>query len=166
MDEKIMRIMEKANISYEEAKAVLESANGDMLDAILILEREGKVNAPENSIHTTAYGEQREPAKGIADKQEATLHDSLKRLFATFVRFVKATDFVVKREERTILSVPTVVFLIILLLLFEVLLPVMLISLFFDVRYSFTGAGNVGKPNDLLDKAGNAANAVKNEFAR
>ena len=166
MDKKIMRIMEKANISYEEAKAVLERTNGDMLDAILLLEREGKVNAPEKSVHTTAYDEQHEPVKGIADKQETTLYDSLKRLFATFVRFVKATDFVVKREERTILSVPTVVFLIILLLSFEVLLPVMLISLFFDVRYSFTGAGNVNKPNDILDKAGNAANAVKNEFAR
>ena len=38
----------KANVTYEEAKAALEASDWDMLDALVLLESEGKVNgAPE-----------------------------------------------------------------------------------------------------------------------
>ena len=44
--EMVELLRQKANVSYEEAKAALEAANWDLLDAIVLLEREGKV--PEN----------------------------------------------------------------------------------------------------------------------
>jgi len=36
-------LREKANVSYEEAKAALEASNWDLLDAIVLLEGEGKI---------------------------------------------------------------------------------------------------------------------------
>ena len=42
MIEKVERLREKANVSYEEAKEALEQSGGDLLDAIVLLERQGK----------------------------------------------------------------------------------------------------------------------------
>ena len=49
MLEKVERLVEKANVSYEEAKAALDEANGDLLDAMVLLERQGKVKRPEQA---------------------------------------------------------------------------------------------------------------------
>ena len=42
-------LRDKANVSYEEAKAALENSNWDLLDAMLLLEKEGKVNPGSQS---------------------------------------------------------------------------------------------------------------------
>ncbi|HWI54947.1 MAG TPA: ubiquitin, partial [Desulfobacteria bacterium] len=44
--EQVEKLCAMANISYEEAKAALDAANGDLLDAIIYLEKQGKVHAP------------------------------------------------------------------------------------------------------------------------
>ena len=41
--EMVELLRQKANVSYEEAKAALEAANWDLLDAIVLLEKEGRV---------------------------------------------------------------------------------------------------------------------------
>ena len=41
-NEMIEKLIEKTGVSYEEAKAVLEEKNYDILDAVLELERHGK----------------------------------------------------------------------------------------------------------------------------
>ena len=46
MIEKVERLRERADVTYEEAKAALEEASGDLLDAMVILERMGKVRGP------------------------------------------------------------------------------------------------------------------------
>ena len=59
---------------------------------------------------------------------------------------------------------PTLVFVILFLFTWEALLPVMLISLFFDIRYGFKGNKNTNNANSVLNKAGNFANHIKHEF--
>ncbi|MDP4159978.1 MAG: ubiquitin, partial [Bacillota bacterium] len=44
--EQVEKLCAMANISYEEAKAALDAANGDLLEAIIYLEKQGKVKAP------------------------------------------------------------------------------------------------------------------------
>ena len=41
--ELVERLREKADVSYEEARAVLEEADGDLLDALILLERRGRI---------------------------------------------------------------------------------------------------------------------------
>ena len=41
--EMVEKLREKANITIEEAKVVLEKNNWDMLDALIELERQGKI---------------------------------------------------------------------------------------------------------------------------
>ena len=41
--EKVEKLREHANVSYEEAKQALENSNWDILDAMIYLEQSGKV---------------------------------------------------------------------------------------------------------------------------
>ena len=45
--EKVEKIREKTGVSYEDAKSALEACNYDLLDAIVYLEKLGKIKAPE-----------------------------------------------------------------------------------------------------------------------
>ena len=51
--EKVEKLKEKANVSYEEAKAALESCDWDILDALVKLESEGKVNGTDTAAFST-----------------------------------------------------------------------------------------------------------------
>jgi len=44
--EQVEKLCAMANITYEEAKTALDAANGDLLEAIIYLEKQGKVTAP------------------------------------------------------------------------------------------------------------------------
>ena len=56
--EKVEKLVEKAGVSYEDAKAALDKADGDLLDAMILLEKEGKAKAPEQSSYSTKYDQQ------------------------------------------------------------------------------------------------------------
>ena len=51
--EKVEKIREKTGVSYEDAKSALEACNYDLLDAIVYLEKLGKIKAPEVGTYTT-----------------------------------------------------------------------------------------------------------------
>ena len=42
--EKVEKLRERADVSYEEAKEALENSNWDILDAMIYLEQNGKTN--------------------------------------------------------------------------------------------------------------------------
>ena len=69
MIEKVERLRERADVTYEEAKAALEEAGGDLLDAMVILERMGKVSGPARSSYSTEYEEQKDYIR-VRDKVE------------------------------------------------------------------------------------------------
>ena len=54
----VEKLREYANVTYEEAKAALDEANGDLLEAVILLERQGKTKQPEQSTYTTKAEEQ------------------------------------------------------------------------------------------------------------
>ena len=44
--EKVEKLRERADVSYEEAKEALEACDWDLLDAMVWLEKRGKVKGP------------------------------------------------------------------------------------------------------------------------
>ena len=171
MMEKVERLREKANVSYEEAKAALEQTGGDLLDAIVLLERQGKVKEPAHSTFSTEYEEQKEYIK-VRDKVEEqensapSMGRTIGRAFRGLIRFIKQTTFIVTKGEDTVFTMPTLVFALLLFFFWEVLAPVMVIALFFGVRYSFEGEEEAEKANSILHKAGDFAQDVKSEFTK
>ena len=162
MMEKVERLREKANVTYEEAKAALEETGGDLLDAIVLLERQGKVKEPAQSTFSTEYEEQTDYIK-VRDKVEEqeksapSFGRTIGGLFRGFIRFLKQTTFIVTREEDTIFT---------MFFFWEVLAPVMIVALFFGVRYSFDGEEEAEKANSILHKAGDFAEDVRSEFTK
>ena len=169
MMEKVERLREKANVSYEEAKAALEQTGGDLLDAIVLLERQGKVKEPAHSTFSTEYEEQKDYIK-VRDKVEEqeksapSMGRTIGRAFRGLIRFIKQTTFIVTKGEDVVFTMPTLIFAILLFFFWEVLAPVMVIALFFGVRYSFVGRDDMTEANKLIGKASEAASYVKDKF--
>lgn len=170
MFEKVERLRERADVTYEEAKLALEAADGDLLDAMVILERQGKVQGPAQGTYSTEYEEQKDYIR-VRDKVEEqkksapSLPHTIGRIVRTTISFIKNTVFIVSKEDTIIFTMPTAVLVLLLFFFWEAIVPIMIIALFFKVNYSFDGAQNVKRANDFLDKAGELAEDVRNEFA-
>ena len=169
MIEKVERLRERADVTYEEAKAALEEAGGDLLDAMVLLERRGKVRGPAQSSYSTEYEEQKDYIR-VRDKVEQqkksapSFTHTVGRLVKTFFSFIRHTVFIVTKEDSIIFTMPSWVLVLLLFFFWEAIVPVMVIALFFKVNYSFDGAQNVKRANDILGKAGEFAQDVRNEF--
>ena len=169
MIEKVERLRERADVTYEEAKAALEEAGGDLLDAMVLLERRGKVRGPAQSSYSTEYEEQKDYIR-VRDKVEQqkksapSFTHTVGRLVKTFFSFIRHTVFIVTKEDSIIFTMPSWVLVLLLFFFWEAIVPVMVIALFFKINYSFDGAQNVKRANDILGKAGEFAQDVRNEF--
>ena len=165
--EKVEKLRDRANVSYEEAKTALDMSGDDLLEAMLLLERQGKVKQPGQSSYSTRYEEQKEYDR-VADKVEEqkkaapSFKKSVKNVFRTIIDFVKHTSFNVTRKGKILFTMPSWVFALILLCVWKGLVPVMLVALFFGVRYSFDGdADQTEAANDFLSKAGSFADGFR-----
>ena len=171
--DKVERLRERANISYEEAKAVLDQAGDDLLEALLILERQGKVKSPEQGAYSTRYQENAgaEPQTRAGKKEKKRRAQSGERsgigkVFHRIFDFIRGTSFCISREEKTLFTMPTWLMAILFIAAWHVALPASIIALFFGIRYSFSGHEDADSVNDVLDKAESFADGVRSELGR
>ena len=133
--EKAEVLKEKANISYEEAKRVLEETNGDLLDAMVILERQGKISRPETEMimrDAAAAGQEEESGKdeeaGKAAPESAKSSKSCGRKFTKtlekLIHVMKDNFFHVSRKGKDLFMMPVWVFALILLFAWKMVIPV------------------------------------------
>ena len=54
--EQVEKLRERANVSYEEARAALDITDGDLLEAVIYLEKSGKIDRPHMSTYNTQTG--------------------------------------------------------------------------------------------------------------
>ena len=166
----VEKLREYADVTYEEAKAALDEANGDLLEAVILLERQGKTKKPEQSTYTTKAEEQPQyqDVRERIEQQEKKASDGFGRktgrAVKKMVNILKRNFFQVTRNDNLLFQMPAWVFALILLFFWETVIPVMLISLFFGVRFSFTGEDDLSSANNFMEKAGDMADEVRNEF--
>lgn len=158
---KVEKLREKANVSYEEAKAALEQCGWDLLDAIVYLEREGKVPG-ESAHHSTkaeAAASEPEPEQRSRFAERAT---TFREQVVNLVRIGNRNHFAIHHKGKQVLSMPVTVLVILILCLNAWGLIALAAGLFFGLRYSITGS-ELGKPevNEVMDKAANAAENVR-----
>jgi len=169
--EKVERLVEKANVSYEDAKKALEEAGGDMLDAMICLEKAGKVKSPAQSSYNT-QGEQGSKYRDVADAVNRSEDSKAKSVFKSIgeflgkaVKYTMDNYFMVLKGHEEIMKLPLWAAIILLLIGWEILLIVMVISLFFDCRYKIVGKNNAGEVNEFFDQAADLAGKAKEKFA-
>ena len=141
----VEKLREYADVTYEEAKAALDEANGDLLEAVILLERQGKTKKPEQSTYTTKAEEQPQyqDVRERIEQQEKKASDGFGRktgrAVKKMVNILRRNFFQVTRSDNLLFQMPAWVFALILLFFWETVIPVMLIALFFGIRYSFDG---------------------------
>ena len=184
--EQVEKLKERANVSYADARDALEATDGDLLEAVIYLEREGKTRSPEMSSYNTQTGsvhggagrrghdwrrDERygyhndEPYDSAPYHHGPTIRQQLHYFWRKFCELVRKTNnnhFEVCRDERRIISMPVTLLIISILCFFWVTLPLLVIALFFGCRYRFIGP-DFGKDsiNSVMDQAANAADTIR-----
>ncbi|MCR5205030.1 MAG: ubiquitin [Lachnospiraceae bacterium] len=163
--EKVEKLRQRANVSYEEAKKALEASNGDLLDAMIYLEKEGK------TANTMSNGEIVVSSVVVDGEEKKSNKKTSSENGEKFKEFCKSSwkkgnenFFVVTHKSNVIIKIPVWAMIVLLIFTFHVTLPVMLISLFFGVRYSFMGEADFETVNKAMDKAGEYVDNIKDEF--
>ena len=166
--EKVEVLREKAGISYEEAKNVLEQANGDLLDAMVILERQSKIKKPETEIikrDDTDENAAEESSKETKEEKKMETDGIGKKVKSTLekvMQVLKSNSFRISRKGETLFMMPAWVLALILLFAWETVIPIMLIALLFKVRYSIESTEDMSSTNEFMDKVGSMAEKVVN----
>ncbi|MCR5602644.1 MAG: hypothetical protein K6G27_02945 [Lachnospiraceae bacterium] len=169
--EKVEKLVQKANVSYEDAKKALEEANGDMLDAMIALEKAGKVNGPSQTTYSTNTQQQSiyrdVPTVIEQSNQQKEGKSFFKDLGAAIKRgFQYTVDNSVKvvKNGQEIIKLPLWISIILMLAAWELLLIVIIISLFLDCRYSIVGKDDTNEVNRVMDQASQFAGKVKESW--
>lgn len=157
--EKVEKLCEKANVSYEEARHALEQTDGDLLEAIVLLEQLGKVN--KNSAHHTT---KEEPVEDET-QQKDSFSDQAARLWKKIARIISIGNenhLVIMRKGETLLTLPVTVLVLLLLFVHVFLIVALVVGLFFGVRYSFKGE-QLGREsvNEAMKKAADVADCMR-----
>ena len=142
--EMIDKLRDKAGITREEAADALTRANWDMLEALVILEREGKIAPLTSSVATVeqtagSAGGRQDPsvfgAKGYYYGPRAG-SESLWTKFKNLLVKSVTHSFIVRRRGRELLSIPGLVLIIVVVALFKLSAAALLVGLFCECRYS------------------------------
>lgn len=155
--EMIEKLRERAQVTYDEAREALEQADGDLLDALIILERQGKVAPPKGGGYYSSEGstageqqsqenrqEEQSSEKG-ATQQSNSVKETLEK-FGNFLlgllRRGNSTSFEILKDKEHVASFPVTVLAIMLLFAPWVTLPLIVIGLFFGYHYQFVRNDN------------------------
>ena len=173
--EKIEQLRARADVSYEEAKTALEQANDDLVDAILILEKQGKIRNPQAEAEKAQTAEaamkrsklRKQQADegdrtGKQKKEGSSFGDNVRKFF----RFLRRTSFKINRRGENVAVMPSMVMAVVLLMFWQIVIPAALIALFFDFRYEFDGREDTKAANDILNKAGSFADGVESSLQK
>ncbi|MCR1974403.1 DUF4342 domain-containing protein [Clostridium sporogenes] len=140
--EQIDLLRKRANVSYEEAKEVLEKFDGDIIEALVYLEKNKKVNEDFCC--------------------ESKFFNKIKML----IRKGNKTKVVVRKKEETVLKVPVNVIILCAALAFPVTIAATIIALVtkHTIRIE-KKSGEDSKVNDILNKVSTKVNDIVDDLA-
>lgn len=161
--EQIEKLRERAQVTYDEAREAYEQANEDLLDALIILERQGKVRPPQGDGYYRSeqqsaqpeiqgqgqrqeyFHRDREQDQKQENAQEGNFKETLGKIWKGFTELVNkgnTTSFEILREKEHVASFPVTVLVLLLLFAPWITIPLIVIGLFFDFHYKFVGNDN------------------------
>lgn len=167
-NEMIKVLMEKAKISHEEAEEVLQKCEWDLLDTIIYLEREGKVE--NNEINKII--EVSKEGKEENEEKHKTKSCGIGEILGRIVKFMgkvisKGNEnyFEINKENKKPIKISLTISAILLIVAFWPVGILLAVGLFFGYQYSIAGPDiKTDKVNDILGKASESADNLKNDF--
>ena len=167
--EHVEKLREKTGVSFEDAKRALDISDGDMLDAVIWLERQGLLDAPAGGQYTT------KPPVVVPDPQDKSgghaRGDSFKRWCAAawtwcvgMIDKANRNMFEVKRKDAVLIAIPVSVLALLLLFMFHASMVLLVVGLFCGCRYRFVGQDIARDDiNSAMDAAANTAEEIRRE---
>lgn len=162
--EQVEKLREKANVSYEEARQVLEQAGGNLLEALILLERQDRIKTGGGAYYSTCPGAAEEgggpgdEAKprstalartapggtdgGAKDSHSSSVWVPLKELLKTaldLLRHSTVNQFEIWRQGALMTSMPILILILLLVTAFWISVPLLVVGLFWGCKYRFSG---------------------------
>ncbi len=174
--EKVEKLRDKAGISYEEAKDILTDNDGDLLDAMIRLEKEGRIAPPPPT------GQESSPKNGHIFSNESDSFENRRRqddssgsdVWKGFWRYVKTlikkgnrNTLKINKGDNVVAAIPVTVFVAAVIFAFWATVPLMIIGLFVGCSYSFAGPDlEKENINRAWDKASQMAENIKEDIKK
>jgi len=141
--EQIDFLRERANVSYREAKEALEETGGDIVEALVMLERQNKVS-----------GKKQQSGKSNG---ESGLWDGIKNFF----RKMNRIRFILRNEKSVLINFPLTVALILAIVATPFAVVGILVALFAGYRIQFkTDKGEDMAVNKYFDKMSDSVRSM------
>ena len=192
--QKVEQLVNKAGCSYEDAKTALEGCEWDMLDAVISLERDGKIsketaeqkteepieiipevsadkvsgNNSQQITYVYAEGQGGNNAGGENTDNSHKEPKGVRKLWNRIKSILMNNRMLVfKSNGQQIVDLPIVIPLIALIAFFWATLILAGVAMVFGCRFHFEGE-DLGKTtiNNTMDKATDYAEKVRNDFSK
>lgn len=165
--EMVEKLRQKANVSYEEAKAALEKTDWDILDALVLLESEGKVKEEEGTKEYSTQNKNGQKNHIHIEVEDGAWKEGLKKFWKFLCRMFRkgnVNSFVVKdKQGNEKFSMPITVLVLLFIMCWPISLVVLIVALFMNYRYAFRGPDISSKVNEAMDKAADAVQGSEEE---
>lgn len=182
----ILELIEKTNISYDEAKEALENTEWDILESIVYLEKIGRINGSGNGeFYTNKYykayetntsilnlnkdEENQEEFKNSKDNQ----NDGNKffEWICNIIDIGNNTWIEFSKSKNELFKIPITVLVVLTFFMFGTIIPLIVITLFLGVEIKVSSQKlNVEEINKFLEKISdeirNIKERVKKEFKK
>lgn len=155
--EQVEKLLEYADVTFEEARDALEHCEGNLLDAIVHLERKGKVvsRGGTRSGPVTVLPGNAQEEKDYKQPKGSDFSESIRKFFKWIgEEFDRATQsiFIASHKEDDIISMPAVIFWVVAICGFYFVIPALLISTLFGMRYRFEPKDDTKEDTDESEK--------------
>ena len=146
--EMVEKLRAKANVTYEEAKAALEASDWDMLDALVLLESEGKVSKTIPEFTT----KEKEETRRFVRSEKGNL-SKLGAWIRKMIDLGNKNQFVISRKGEEMAALPLTVTALLMILVWPFSLIVLFAGFFLGTRYAFCGPDINTAVNSFVNKA-------------
>lgn len=175
--QQVEELRKYANITFNEAKEALEETDGDILQAIINLEKKGRIKAPKDGgFYSSKDSYENSQSSADIGNVHQEFYDesstSFSEILNKIISFIKGAfdkgnrnNFEVIKDGKRIMSIPVTILVILIIFTFWITIPIMIVGLFLGYRYAFTGP-ELGKEtvNRAMDSVSSAAENLKKEF--
>ena len=163
--EMVEKLMSKANVGYEEAQQALESTNWDLLDAMVYLERQGKVKTSQENKSIVLAKESSEDKKEKKQRGVGAMFGRVCRFIKNLIKKGNENYFEINKEGEKPIKISLTISTLLLIIAFSPVVLLLIVWLFLGYKYSLTGPDmKCNTVNDILGKASSSAEDIKNDF--
>ena len=175
---KVEKLVEITGASFEDARSAIRACDGDIVDAMVYLEKIGKVNtnsvtgnmdprfAPISEAEIAAAAARKEAKRAEVKARCEKTRGAFGEFARKTMRFLTHNKITISKDGQEFASIPLLAALIITSISFGFAIVCVFVSMMFGYDYSFTGETNLDAANRVLAQAGTTAGNVKAEYDR